>query len=234
MPMRKTTQFVHTGPAAQVVRRGGRAAGFTIIELSVVVGIALIISALVLFNNSRFNSAILLRSLAYEVGLSLREAQLYGVAVKEVTPGSGTFGAAYGVYVPATIIGVQNSTYPLFADLNNNGLYDDGPSSVVENFTLKNFFSMSNFCAVEGNGAMQCASTCPSPLPSGASSCSSSSIGWLDVTFVRPNPNAIILTSFASSLPSLYTAAYFTVTSQNGSTRTVSISAMGQIIVNNN
>lgn len=209
-------------------------AGFTIIELSVVVGIVLIISAMVLFNNGRFNSAILLRSLAYQVGLSLREAQLYGVAVKEVTPGSGAFSAAYGIYLPASIIGIPNSTYPLFADLNNNGLYDDGSASVVENFTLKNFFMLDNFCALQGTGPMQCAGACPSPLPSGALSCAPGSLGWTTVTFVRPNPNAIILTDFSSSLPSSYVTAYITVSSQNGSTRTVSISATGQIIINDN
>ncbi len=154
------------------------------------------------------------------------------MAVKEVTPGSGTFSAAYGVYFPGSIIGTPNASYSLFADLNNNGQYDDGSAAIVENFSLRNNFSISNFCATEGNGVMQCASACPSPLPTGAISCASNALSWLAVTFKRPDPNAIILTSALSSLPSVYSNAIITASSQAGVTRSVSISSVGQIIIN--
>jgi prepilin-type N-terminal cleavage/methylation domain-containing protein len=201
-----------------------RPRGFTLIELLVVLAIVLIVSTVILFSAGRFNSAILLRSLAYEIGLSLREAQLYGVAVKETAPGSGNFSAAYGIYIPSSILGVERGTYPLFADLNANGLYDDGASSVVENFTLQNYFTLENVCALR-SGTLRCFAACPSPLPLGAVGCTPSSISWLSVTFKRPDPNAIIKTDLESG----YSSAYITVLSQNGSTRSVSVSATGQI-----
>src|SRR3989344_9303934 len=52
--------------------------GFTLIELLVVTGILVLISGLVLANNTRFGGAILLKNLAYDVGLSIREVQVYG------------------------------------------------------------------------------------------------------------------------------------------------------------
>lgn len=201
--------------------------GFTLIELLVVIGIVVIISSLILFNTQGFNSAILLRSLAYEVGLSFREAQLYGVAVRETAPGTNNFGAAYGVYFPASIIGVDNANYPLFEDLNDNGIFDDGASSVLENFTIQNGFTLKNLCAAQGS-SLTCAQACPSPLPTGITACTGTPLQWLAVTFKRPDPDAIIRTDVSSNP---YSEAYVIVQSQNGTTREVTVSETGQIVI---
>ena len=190
--------------------------GFTLIEMTVVLAIVLIISTMILANTQSFNSSILLRSLAYEVGLSLREAQLYGIAVKETAPGSNNFSAAYGVYMPASILNTPNATYQLFADLNNNGIYDasSNPADpVVENFSLQNNFTIKDFCATPPASAPQCAST--------------GALHWIAVTFKRPNPDALITTDQGSN----YSNLVITVSSQNGSIRTVSVYATGQIVV---
>src|SRR3989344_3869307 len=71
--------------------------GFTLIELLVVLSIMLVITGVFLVRNQQFNSAILLRSLSYQVALSIRQAQVFGVGVKEDGAGTGNFSARDGV-----------------------------------------------------------------------------------------------------------------------------------------
>src|ERR1700691_1591264 len=106
--------------------------GFTLIELLVVVGIMVVISAFILVRQSRFDSSTLLRSLAYSVALSVRQAPIYGSSVLGTTTPSaancvgGSYASgvccadAYGIHI------VAGSSYTLFADLQNDGHYDAG------------------------------------------------------------------------------------------------------------
>jgi len=189
-----------------------------------------VVSSVILFDTGRFNSSVLLRGLAYQVGLSLREAQLFGVAVKETGVGTNDFSSAYGVYFPSSLIGVRGGSYPLFIDLNANGVYDDGVSSVIENYTLQNYFIVASICGV-ANGAMQCVGICPTVLPNGVGACTSNALEWLVVSFHRPDPDAILkgMTTFGTTV--LFASAIVTVESTAGSTRAVSISSTGQIVV---
>ena len=86
--------------------------GFTLIELLVSVAIFTFLTGLILVNHGRFTSAILLENLAYDVGLSIREAQIFGLSVKEFEPGSGQFQQGYGVHFDAS----TPAQYIIFAD----------------------------------------------------------------------------------------------------------------------
>jgi type II secretory pathway pseudopilin PulG len=202
-------------------RRARSASGFTLIELITVLTIVILITGVILFNTSGFNSAILLRSLAYEVGLSVREAQLYGVAVRQSQ--SGDFNASYGVYFNSATIGASNpnSTYPLFADTYPpgapDGQYTAGEDTLIETFKLNNGFYIEDFCATTDAGGVQCAST--------------GAIHWMTIVFTRPNPEANILTDANPTLPSAYQSATITVESPSGATHTVTVSLTGQISV---
>ncbi len=66
-----------------------------------------------------FNSVILLKSLAYEIALTVREAQTFGVSVRS---DAGTFQSAYGVHFDAAL----PKSYTLFIDRNANNRYDTG------------------------------------------------------------------------------------------------------------
>ena len=189
-------------------RFGKSPRGFTLIELLVVLSIMAVITGVFLVRNGRFNSAILLRSFSYQVALSIREAQVYGVGVKEVTPGSGNFSAGFGVYFSS----LTPTAYILFADVNNNGVYDTG-DIVVENFTVANGFAISEFCATTSGGAEQCS-------PSGISA--------LSITFRRPNPEPTIRINLSGYV---YSNASITAASPTGSSRTVTVGAAGEIAV---
>ena len=82
-------------PRSGLRRRGTSA--FTLIELLVVIGIIVLVSAAMLANMNKFGGAALTQNLAYDIALSMREAQVYGIAVQNVR-GSAGFTPAYGMY----------------------------------------------------------------------------------------------------------------------------------------
>jgi prepilin-type N-terminal cleavage/methylation domain-containing protein len=103
--------------------------GFTLIELLVTISIFVILTGVVLFNQSKFNSTILLTNLAYDTALTIREAQTYGINVKGFgDSGGGESFVPYGVHFDKTED--NNKSFILFADLS----YDKATPDVVNNF----------------------------------------------------------------------------------------------------
>ncbi|HEY0907941.1 MAG TPA: prepilin-type N-terminal cleavage/methylation domain-containing protein [Candidatus Paceibacterota bacterium] len=136
-------------------------AGFTLIELMVSIGIFSLITVLAVFNNAQFNSSVLLTNLAYEVALSVRQAQVYGVTVRRDS--SGLFTSAYGVHFSAS----TPSSYFIFQDTARNRVYDSGSDIILETLNLQKGNTIGRVCAD---------TTC--------------TFGDLDITFERPNPDA--------------------------------------------
>ena len=189
---------------------------FTLIEMMVVLTIVMIITATVLVSSNQFNGSILLRSLASQIGLSIREAQLYGVSVKQVSGASAdqAFNTVYGVYFGAAAA-PSGGSYSVFAD-NDNNQQDNGTSEDVEIFHIPKGFSISSVCVAKSSGG----SYCP-PI---------STTGWLSIMFKRPDPNAHFYTD-ADSSDATYSGATIVVKSPSGATRTVSISSTGLIAI---
>lgn len=182
--------------------------GLTLIELLVVMGIFSIISLVVLANHSRFNSSVLLGSLAYDIALSVREAQVYGLSVREF---ANSFQVGYGVrFASAT-------SYVFFADTNANKKYDSGVDSIVRTYTLGKGHTVKRFCATSSLGVETCSDSSSGPL------------NYLDILFFRPDPDANI----TSNNPTVYSSAKVVVTSPSGETRTVTVVSTGQISVTN-
>jgi len=71
-------------------------AGFTVAELVVVCGIIGLLSLVIVAGYNRYNSQSLLQSLMYEMALSVREAQVFGSAVKSESA-TANFNVNYGV-----------------------------------------------------------------------------------------------------------------------------------------
>jgi prepilin-type N-terminal cleavage/methylation domain-containing protein len=214
--------------------------GFTLIELMVVLLIVVLISLVILTSTQRFNSAILLRSLAYEVGLSVREAQLYGVAVHySPSPsscssgGTSNFCSAFGVHFDPN---VKNSFF-IFADSNTNGVYDSvSETPPIETFKAQYGFTISTLCAIDSSNNAFCAPGCTGAtvLPSGIVCGNSTAINSLDMVFKRPDPDAIITINGISpptNNPFPYSQAYIIVQAPGGATRSVIVSLTGQIII---
>jgi putative endonuclease len=196
-------------------------AGFTLVELMVSIGIMVMITLIAVSGRAQYDGSLLLTNLAYDISLSIREAQVYGVNVKKsnATITGDQFDASYGVNFSTS----PNDRYYLFADLNENRNYDGG-DQLVRTYMIKNNNKIAGVCA-------------------GAANCSPGS-GTLNVTFHRPDPEACLspgpVTGTATSTKYTLTCtektgnkqARITVSSANGlSTRCIKVSSAGHISV---
>lgn len=183
------------------------ARGFSIIELLVSLSIMTVISTVVLANHTRFNSSVLLESLAYEIGLSVRQAQVFGVSVRQSATG---FSAGYGVHFSDT------SSYLFFVDTNASRAYEEGVDAIVNAYSLSQGHRILAYCGYTAAGVARCSN---SDVP----------ITHLDIVFLRPNPDAVM----SSNESDLYSRSVITVAAAAGDTRSVEIASTGQISVKN-
>ena len=229
--------------------------GFTLIELLVVISIMVIVTSVILVRQSRFDSSTVLRSLAYSVALSVRQAQIYGSSVLGTsTPSSlycvgGNYSASGVCYAGAYGINFSIADpqhYYLFADLDNNGCRSgdnytcSGAGTAgaedVNVFTLGSNYEISNLCVLYG-GNTYCSATCPTPVPLGGSSCSPNWIKSLTILFHRPNPEACITDDLglycAGGVASSFPAAFIQLASTGDltNTRSITVTETGEISV---
>lgn len=184
--------------------------------------IMVIVTSVLLVRQSKFDSSTLLRSLAYSVALSVRQAQVYGTSVFGTTTSSGLqYASGYGIYVDIT----NTTSYTLFADLNNNGTYDLGED--VKVFSLGQGYSISQICATTGAPTTQYCSN-------------GGGVTSLSTVYRRPNPEACITTNLSliacATPPSGTSYATSSIQIQRtgadtGSTRSIYINTTGQISV---
>lgn len=165
----ENTQTLHTTQRASIphstVHLPPSNKGFSLIEMLVTVSIFAIISSIVIVRNSQFDDETLLHNLAYDIALSVRQAQQFGVNVRG---GEGDFDQAYGVHFDA-----DSDVYQFFRDSNGNGAYDS-ESELLETYTIGRGARIGTICNLNDD----------------RSSCGVQES--LDVVFRRPNPDAVI------------------------------------------
>lgn len=197
-------------------------AGFTMLEMLTVLAIFGIVSAVVLFNHGKFTSETILTNMAYEVALSIREAQIYGVSVRGSTTGGANFDAPYGIHIPPISSGSELTEYVLFRDSNGDNTFTgsctDGTGECVTPYTFqRNIFIENTAIEIMEDGDTNCP---PGQQDRG-----------LNIIFNRPNPEPVITTS--SDIDEPVTRAQITLQSRDGAERFVVISNNGQISVEN-
>ena len=139
-------------------------------EMLVTVGIFAIISTVVIVRNAQFDNETLLQTLAYDVALSVRQAQQFGVNVRssgEGESGEDVFDGAYGVHFET-----DSATYFAFIDADEDGTYDE-PEELIETYTLGRGATVGSICEVQTK----------------ENDCSHKQ---LDIVFRRPDPDAVI------------------------------------------
>ena len=207
--------------------RLGTRTGFTLVELMVTVGIFVFLTALIVANYGRFNDGTLLTSMAYDIALTLRDTQSYGMNVQGYSSSTGyssnIFNYPYGmdfnssnayqtiVFADAYTAGGGSNSYYY-------GLYVPTSDPSVSTYTFAR------------GGLIKClfvsSTTPPSPNP-----CPFSDSSDIDISFKRPNPNAII-----KSNGSTLTYPYAVIQVQDASkttTRTIVVNETGEISVQN-
>jgi hypothetical protein len=170
----------------------------------VVTGILVVLTTVVLANNNRFGGAIILRNLAYDMALSVREAQTYGISVRKF--GASDFAVGYGVHIRLA----NPTSYVMFADTNENGFYT-GEEELVRAMTISRGYRIADVCVTPATSATE---TC--------------GIQKIDILFLRPEPDARIRINDTATL---YQNARVILESPRGDRTSVIVEATGQIAV---
>lgn len=153
--------------------------GFTLVELLISIAIVGIVTSLVLVKYGSFDSTVLLKSLAYEIALTLREAQVRSVSVSR-SEVDQSFDQPFGVtfsldsskqyttfrYANAETDPTKPFYYPRYDT--SNGAQD------IRTFIIPRTMQITDLCITEGNGNELCLSDFPTAFDR------------LDVSFRRP------------------------------------------------
>lgn len=195
-------------------------AGFTLVELLVTITIFVILTGVVLFNQSQFNSTILLTNLAYDTALTIRQAQTYGINIKGFNGGNQF--VPYGAHFET---GTNNKSFILFADLQ----YLTDPRAHVYGSTILSTCDTGSGCVSRYNIQR---GNYISKLEVLNNSGVTSTVNKLDLLFQRPNPDALIYGN--GSIGTSYAKATIYLTSSDGSSsRRIEVQSNGLIQIDN-
>lgn len=209
--------------------------GFTLVEMLVVMAIIVTITGIVLTSQTTFNKTLTLANTAYDIALTLRSTQTYGVSSRGVT---SLIGVGYGLHFdrrfPTSFTFFSDdSTAPLSSNCHGvpsagvnapdakrgNCVYDAGEK--INDYNLGNTITVTNFCARSALDIWQCATSQGGGLSS------------LDIVFVRPDPGPFIYINGNTNVTGKRVKACLTVSSSSGGlSRFISISSSGAITAN--
>lgn len=189
--------------------------GFTMLELMVSVGIMIVISTVIASSQSTYSSGASLKNVANGLSLSLRQAQIYGISVREFTAGPSSFSAGYGVAFNLDAVPTgDDKSFLFFADRNPlNGQYDgtwNCDNECLDKTVLQGGNYISDLCVIAQGGGENC------------------DVSDLDISFLRPAIEARIYYNGGSTGVS---GAKIELKSPDGKENTVTIYTTGQISV---
>ncbi len=189
----------------------------------VVLAIIATITMVTLTSQSSFNKTLVLANTAYDIALALRTAETYGVGNRASSVANAGYGLhferatpeAFTLFADSQPIPNENNCHGLpiggvaAPDAKPGNCVYDGPNSgeKVITYTLENNIIVSDFCV----------------YTLGSWSCASGNLLALDIVFARPNPDPFINIQG--------TKACLAISSSQGGSRFVSVSASGAITV---
>ena len=207
--------------------------GFTLIELLVVLAIITTLVAIVFTSQSSFNKTLVLANTAYDIALTLRSAENFGLGSRA---SGSTVNVGYGVHFQAGTTGsfifFADTDPPVGAGTCHPIIGNDpaGPGATpgdcvytssdyeVNEYVLGNGIFVKDFCAYSGSW-----------------SCASGGLISLDIVFAQPNPEPSISKDGSYSTIPLVTRACLTLASPSapsGPDRYVLVEPSGQITAN--
>jgi|GEM_PF-5992068 len=183
--------------------------GFSLIELLVTIGVFTLLTSMTVANYRSVDSTLLLNALVNKVAVSVRQAQISGTATRQDVTGTGTFTNGYGINFTNS-----STQYVYFVDRGTPGnkQYDNG--ELLETYTLGSGYTLSDICVNEKTGTASCG------------------LARVDITFLRPNPDAAIkIQSNLCGGSNLCSDAEVSFRSLDGHVRKIVIWVTGQISI---
>jgi type II secretory pathway pseudopilin PulG len=205
--------------------------GFTLVELLVTLGIFIFMTTLLVAKYGSFNDGTLLTSMSYDVALSLRNAQAYGINVQGYNS-TNAFTYPYGIHFNSSSSGALNTQIFLFADsIGPDGVCTDSSGTAVCTGTQTTGDGIVAAYTLARGGLVS--SVCVGTAP-GSGTCVAPTTGIVDITFKRPNPNAIITAKNSSGVETIYPYAEIHVmNASKTSARTIVVRVTGEIAILN-
>lgn len=192
-----------------------------------VVTIMIIMTSIIGINYSSFTSETVLANTAYEIGLLIREAQVSALGVKS---GGSTFNLSYGVHFDSS----KKQQVIFFRDYNQNGAYDCSGGSGADcseskTYDIKNKIQIESICVKLGEDPQNKG---PLKLVDGKITCrTTDSLHFLDITFARPDPDAIIVKDNQGVTQKLPSGAVILETTDHAKQSVILVLQAGQITV---
>ncbi len=195
--------------------------GVTLVELVVVLGIIGILSTIVITSHATFNKTILLTNTAYDVALTIRSAETFGLGSR-ITK-TAVANAGYGVHFDTS----SPTSFILFADTDSSSACHATPAQeataptaipggcsyssgeTVQSYVLGNGVTIAKLYSYVNNASTEAQQ--------------------LDVVFARPNTQTFFSRNGSYSAP--ITKACIALTSQQGSFSYIYIEQTGEVHV---
>lgn len=177
--------------------------GFSLLEMLVVLAIFGMLTTVTVYNYGKFNNNVIMTNLAYEVALTLRQAQVYSLSTRALNDGSSNFDnfdVAYGVFFDTSkSIPSDNKNLLFFADkgdsISRNGLcQDDGLDCAVDSCTLDSKNECQEVMTLTRGIFVSdiCVGTDPTNLYKQNGCLMATDPEKVQIIFQRPNPNPFV------------------------------------------
>ena len=187
----------------------------------VVLAIITFLMSIILTSQSSFNKSFVLENTAYDIALTLRDAEIFGLGSRGVDAVSNVgYGLHFDTGSPGSFLLFADTYTPASCGMPNCKPGDKIYTSddvLRQTYTLGNGITVNDFCVFNGTN-WSCAYSNGSTLNS------------LDIVFARPNPDAFIRVN--SDTLTSYSKTCVSLTSPQGGARFVSVSLSGEIKAN--
>lgn len=196
--------------------------GFTLIELLIVVVIIGIITSIVMFNYGKFNSQTIATNIAYEIALSIREAQTYGLGVR----GPDDFDEQFGIQFRDSDV----DSFWLFQDNAQLGKNNDGICNNSFGALCDCGSSPGDECITQSQLGYGLTFEALCITINGQENCDQRDLA---ITFKRPNPNAIFTPSTSEDPNSIESVRIVLDVPRGATGRSITVVNTGQVSVEN-